>query len=91
MRLALFAFVLAIAAFAGRASAMDGTNLDTGDSFTVDDATTFTEGDTLQLYDDDGNEIDVIINAVKDTGGAFDVDVTNPDTNDTATIEFTKP
>ncbi|MDE2385369.1 MAG: hypothetical protein KGO53_12200 [Alphaproteobacteria bacterium] len=90
MRLSISAFALALLALAVPAHAMDGVNVDTGDAVTVDDGTTFNVGDPLVMFDADGNEIDVEIQAVKDTGAALDVDVIDQDSGDTATIEFSK-
>jgi hypothetical protein len=90
MRIALPAFALAALALATPANAMDGVNLDTGDAVTVDDNTVFNVGDVIALYDADGNEIDVLINNIKDTPDATDIDVTDQDSGETATFEFSK-
>jgi uncharacterized protein YxjI len=90
MRLPLSALTVAVFAFAAPAYAMDGVNTDTGDAVTADDGTTFNVGDTVTLYDADGNEMTVQVQAVKDTGDALDVDVIDNDSGDSATIEFTK-
>lgn len=90
MRFALPALILAALALATPARAMDGVNLDTGDTITTDDNTVFNVGDVIAFYDADGNEIDVQINNVKETNDATDVDVTDQDTGETATFEFAK-
>jgi len=90
MRLALPALVLAMLAMAVPALAKDGVNLDTGDTVTVDDNQDFNVGDVVAFFDADGNEVDVSIDKVNDTGDAIDVDVTDQDSGDTATFEFTK-
>jgi len=90
MRLALPALVLATLAMAVPALAKDGVNLDTGDTVTVDDNQDFNVGDVVAFFDADGNEVDVSIDKVNDTGDAIDVDVTDQDSGDTATFEFTK-
>lgn len=90
MRLTLSALAISLFAFASPAFAMDGTNVDTGDSVTVDDGTTFKIGDTIAVYDVDGNEMDVEIQAVNETDNAVDVDIADPDSGETATIEFAK-
>jgi len=82
---ALAAFLIATPAFA-----MDGVNTDTGDAVTVDDGTVFNVGDTVAVYDIDGNELDLQIQAVNDTSTALDVDFVDPDSGETSTIEFTK-
>jgi hypothetical protein len=69
---------------------MDGVNTDTGDAVTVDDGTEFTVGNVIALFDADGNEMDVEIQAVNDKGDAIDVDVVDQDSGDTATVEFSK-
>jgi hypothetical protein len=86
LALAFAAFFIATPAFA-----LDGVNMDSGDLFTVDDATIFKVGDTVAVYDADGNETDLEVQAVKDTGAAFDVDFLDPELGETTTIEFTKP
>ncbi len=83
-------FVLAALLVASPAFAMDGVNMDSGDSFTVDDTTVFNVGDSIALYDADGNEVDLQVQAVKDGGDVLDVDFVDPDSGDQATIEFTK-
>ncbi len=88
MRLPVLA--LALFALASPALAMDGVNVDTGDAVTVDDGTEFKVGDVIAMFDADGNEMDVQVQAVNDTGTALDVDVADQDTGDTATVEFTK-
>ena len=76
--------------FASSAFAMDGVNLDSGDGFTVDDATNFKVGETIALYNADGDEVDLQVQAVKDGGDVWDVDFVDPDSGDAASIEFTK-
>ena len=88
MRLPVVA--LALVALASPALAMDGVNTDTGDAVTVDDGTEFTVGNVIALFDADGNEMDVEIQAVNDKGDAIDVDVVDQDSGDTATVEFSK-
>jgi hypothetical protein len=88
MRLSLLAF--AVFMIATPALAMDGVNIDSGDVFTVDDATTFKVGDTVAVYDADGNESDLEVQAVKDTGAALDVDFLDPDSGEATSIEFAK-
>ena len=83
--LALAALLITTPAFA-----MDGVNMDSGDAYTVDDATTFNVGDTIALYDADGNEVDLQVQAVTDNGDVLDVDFVDPDSGDQASIEFTK-
>ncbi len=90
MRLTVSALAIALFAFATPVFAMDGVNTDTGDAVTADDGTVFNVGDTVTLYDADGNEMTVQVQAVKDTGDALDVDVVDNDSGDSATIEFTK-
>ena len=90
MRLKLSVFAISILALASPAFAMDGVNTDTGDAVTVDDGTTFSVGDFVTLYDADGNEMSVQIQAVTETATAIDIDVTDQDTGDAASIEFTK-
>ena len=88
MRLA--AFVFAAFAFAAPALAMDGTNVDTGDVYTVDDSTTFKVGDVLSMFNADGEEVNAEVKAVKETDKAWEVDVVDQDSGDSSTIEFTK-
>ena len=90
MRIALAGLFLAALALETPALAKDGVNLDTGDTISVDDNQAFNIGDVVAMYDADGNELDVQINEVKDTGDAVDVDVTDQDSGETATFEFTK-
>ncbi|MBG1232567.1 DUF5334 family protein [Aestuariivirga litoralis] len=91
MRFTLPAFLLASLVFvASPAFAKDGTNLDTGDTVSVDDSATFNVGDVVAVFDADGNEIDVEIQAVKDTGDALDIDVIDQDSGESATFEFAK-
>ena len=56
----------------------------------MDDNQDFNVGDVVAFFDADGNEVDVSIDKVNDTGDAIDVDVTDQDSGDTATFEFTK-
>ncbi len=88
MRLPVVA--LALVALVSPAMAMDGVNTDTGDAVTVDDGTEFTVGNVIALFDADGNEMDIEIQAVNDKGDAIDVDVVDQDSGDTATVEFSK-
>jgi hypothetical protein len=88
MRISLLA--LAALLIATPALAMDGVDLDTGDAFTVDDTTTFNVGDTVAIYDADGNELDLQVKAVKDLGASLDVDFIDPDSGETTSLEFTK-
>ena len=90
MRLTFSTLIISLLAFASPAFAMDGTNVDTGDLVTVDDGTIFKVGDTIPFYDTEGNELDAEIQAVNETDSAIDVDITDPDSGDTATIEFAK-
>ena len=90
MRLKLSVLAISILALASPALAMDGVNTDTGDAVTVDDGTTFSVGAFVTLYDADGNEMSVQIQAVTETATAIDIDVTDQDTGDAASIEFTK-
>ena len=90
MRLTLSTLVVSLLVLASPAFAMDGVNTDTGDTVTTEDGTTFNVGDTLVLFDVDGNEMDVEIKAVNETATATDVDVVDQDSGDAATIEFTK-
>ena len=86
----LAALLVASSTIASPAFAMDGVNLDSGDSFTVDDATTFKVGETIALYNADGDEVDLQVQTVKDGGDVWDVDFVDPDSGDAASIEFTK-
>ncbi len=90
MRLALSVLAISLFALAAPAFAMDGVNTDTGDAVTVDDGTVFMVGDVISLYDSEGNEMSVEIKAVNDTTDSLDIDVTDQDTGDSATIEFAK-
>ncbi len=90
MRLALSVLAISLFALAAPAFAMDGVNTDTGDAVTADDGTVFTVGDVISLYDAEGNEMSVEIKAVNDTADSLDIDVTDQDTGDSATIEFAK-
>ncbi len=90
MRYYASAAVLTFFAFCTPAFAMDGVNVDTGDAVTADDGTNFIIGQTVTLYDADGNEMAVVVQGVKQTDAGLDVDVQDQDSGDTATIEFTK-
>jgi uncharacterized protein YxjI len=89
MRLAFL--TLALVTLATPAFALDGVNIATGDTVTVADGTTFTEGDTLPVFDADGNQTDYIVQAVKDVDQAIDVDLADVDSGDVTTFEFAKP
>ena len=90
MRLTLSVLAISFLALAAPAFAMDGVNTDTGDVVTADDGTTFKIGDLVTLYDADGNEMSVEVQAVSETDTAIDIDVTDQDSGDAASIEFTK-
>ena len=72
------------------ALAMDGVNADTGDAVTVEDGTKFNAGDTVAVFDADGNETDLQVVDITDNGDTIDVDFINPETQDVATITFVK-
>jgi hypothetical protein len=84
------ATLLAITMLALPAKAMDGVNVDTGDTVTVDDGTVFKVGDTVSMFDSDGNEFDVEVQAVTDKDTSISVDVVDPESGDGATVEFKK-
>ena len=88
MRHYAFVAVFALFAFCTPAFAMDGVNVDTGDTVTADDGTNFVIGQTVTLYDAEGNEMSVVVQGVKQTDAGLDVDVQDQDSGDTATIEF---
>ena len=90
MRLTLSVLAISLLALASPAFAMDGVNVDTGDTVTVDDGTVFKVGDAIAVYDADGTEMDVEIQAVNESNTAIDVDIVDPDSGDAATIEFSK-
>lgn len=90
MRLSLFALAISLIVLASPAFAMEGINTDTGDAVTADDGTVFTVGDVITLFDADGNEMSVQIQTVNDTETAIDIEVTDQDTGDAASIEFLK-
>ena len=90
MRLTLAILAISFLALACPAFAMDGVNTDTGDAVTADDGTVFTVGDVITLYDADGNEMSVQIQTVTDTATAVDIEVTDQDSGDAASIEFLK-
>ena len=90
MRLTISALAISLFAFASPAFAMDGVNTDTGDAVTADDGTVFKVGDVITLYDVDGNEMSVQIQTVNDTATAVDIEVTDQDSGDAASIEFLK-
>ena len=90
MRLTLSVLAISLLVLASPAVAMDGVNTDTGDAVTVDDGTTFKVGDLVTLYDADGNEMSVEVQAVSETDTSIDIDVTDQDSGDATSIEFTK-
>ena len=90
MRIVFPAFFVLLCALGSPARAMDGVNTDTGDAVTTDDNTVFTVGSNIVLYDADGNEMDVVVQSVKETEAALEVEVQDQDSGDNATIEFTK-
>ena len=72
------------------AKAMDRIVTDTGDVVTVDEGTTFTEGDLVPVYDADGTEHDLQVMSVTDAADSTTVDFVDADSGDPETVQFPK-
>ena len=72
--------------------AMDGVNVDTGTTVTVDDSTVFAPNTDIDAFDgDSGDPLTFTVQSVAPADTGTEVTVINQATGDTETYDFTAP